>query len=191
MKNCTDYFVVGYNAILTFNVGDLPFITDNEAETKQYLYKKLNYMIGYFLYMLELHINRKGEEADDYYVKANKQIVKQLENVIKNHTVTKENNVYTLTLPFVGKEYEEDPKFSREENDGFILQFIFDMLRKIGMCYYMCLKVEVLDSISVIKELPKTPEDWEELDSKYEQERDYWSNKADNFRTVAIYEKND
>lgn len=186
MTKNTDKPIAGYNVTLTFNVGDLPFITDDETETKQYLYKKLMYMVAYEMYMIELHIHQR-ETIDDYYIKSSEKLINLLKEAINNHVVIKNVEQYTLTLPFIGEAYKEDTNFSREDNYGFILQFAFDMIRRISMCYYMQLKVEVLDSISIIKELPKTLDEWEDWDNKYLKERDYWNSKANSFKMETIY----
>lgn len=186
MTKNTDKPITGYNVTLTFNVGDLPFITDDEVETKQYLYKKLMYMVAYEMYMMELHINQR-ETVDDYYVASNKNLTNLLKEAINDHVTIKDGEKYILTLPLIGEAYKEDTNFSREQNYGFMIQFAFDMIKRIHMCFYMQLRVEGLDDITITKVLPRTPEEWEEWESEYLQEAEYWESKADGFKMETIY----
>jgi len=184
-----DYFVIGYNVILTFTVGDLPTITDDEKATKKYLKEKLMFMIAHDKYMIELCCKQDKDKDSDYakfHEKVLNEHIKLYRYVVKHHTVTKEGNIYTMTLPFVGKLMEDRPQETRDYNDGVSIEFVYDALRSIGMCHLMRLKVDVCKKVSVTKYLPKTLEEWEEWDKADKPESDYWLAKAEKFRIVAI-----
>jgi hypothetical protein len=126
-------------------------------------------MIAHEKYMVALCEKSKKDRNkpfEKWEQKHYQNMIDILTHVYKNHTIKKEGDTYYLTLPFIHKLLEDNPKETREYNDGVAIQFMFDAFRKIGMCFLMRLKITQDENINVEKYLPTTLDEWEQLTRK-------------------------
>jgi len=179
-----NYFVKGYNVFLTFGFEDQEELSQGYETAKQYVFDNLQKMITEHEYMKHLFSNKESPgEFDDDMIEHYDNKIKVWQEIINNAQFTQKENAYELCLNCVGGYFEDDPNESREYNDGCSTQYIFDQLRCIGMSDLTGMRKELVKRCAegTFDEI-----EWVEYEGKRDKHTNYWFEKADNFRIVAI-----
>jgi len=170
-----NYVVKGYDVYVQFFFNEQNEFNQGYDVAHKYIYDNLNKVIQRHEYMKDLFQKRENDSdlqmidqqmIDHYDFK-----IALWKNVLSNSSLLEREDHYELSMKFIDDVFKDDPDESRENNDGYAIEYIFDELRSIGMHALMTSRLYEEKDYQLIKA-----------------QADYWFLKADNFRIVAIPE---